>query len=75
MSIYLLYVGKGKGIIPGIPARNMTEEEAKQFDVSALIRSGLYELVNKPKTMVEKYNFEDKSKRSRRKISQDDIEE
>ena len=60
MSIYLLYVGKDKGTIPGVPARNMTEEEAKQFDVSALIKSGLYELANKPKTIIEKYNFEDR---------------
>jgi len=75
MSIYLLYIGQGKGTLIGVPAKDMTEEEARQFDVSALVKSGLYELANKPKTIVEKYNFDDRPKRSRRKISQDDIEE
>ena len=33
----------GKGFIPGVPARDLTEEEAQQYGGRlALIRSGLY---------------------------------
>lgn len=42
MSIYLTYVGKDKGTIPGVPARNLTREEAEQFGVAELLKSGLY---------------------------------
>ena len=38
------YVGKGRGTIPGVPADDMTYDEAREFDITALLRSGLYEL-------------------------------
>lgn len=34
--------------LPGVPARDLTEQESQAFDVSALIASGLYELAGKP---------------------------
>lgn len=44
-KIYLRYVGKGKGTVPGVPARNLTYEETKELnlDVIGLILTGLYE--------------------------------
>ena len=46
MNIYLKYIGTG--FIPGVPARDLSEEEAKLFDVEFLIASGLYQLVEEP---------------------------
>jgi hypothetical protein len=42
-EVYLRYTGKGKGILPGVPSRDLTYEEAKQHDAIKLIQSGLYE--------------------------------
>lgn len=42
MNDYLIYVGKNKGTIPGVPARNLSKEEADQFDIQALLNSKLY---------------------------------
>lgn len=42
-DIYLRYVGKDKGTILNVPARDLTYEEAKQHDLTHLIASGLYE--------------------------------
>ena len=44
MNEYLLYVGHNKGTLIGVPARNLTEAEARQFNVDDLIKSGLYKL-------------------------------
>jgi hypothetical protein len=38
----LRYIGRGT-FLPGIPARNLTDEEAAQMDQKALLASGLYE--------------------------------
>ena len=36
---------KGGAWLPGVPSRDLTDEEAAQFDIPELICSGLYELV------------------------------
>ena len=41
MIIYLKYIGSGS--LDGVPARDLTKEEAESFGVERLIRSGLYE--------------------------------
>jgi len=41
-DVKIRYVGKGKGTIPGVPARDMSNDEAREFDITALLRSGLY---------------------------------
>lgn len=33
----------GKGFIIGVPARDLTDEEARRFDVNRLVQSGCYE--------------------------------
>jgi hypothetical protein len=38
----LKYIGNGAALI-AVPARDLTEEEVKKFDVDALLKSGLYE--------------------------------
>lgn len=42
---YLKYVGKDKGTLPGVPARDLSYEECKanNYDVTKLLQSGLYE--------------------------------
>ena len=41
------FTGDGKQIVPGIPPRDLTDEEVKQFGEKMLLATGLYE---KPKT-------------------------
>lgn len=53
MSAYLKFIGKDKGSIPGIPARDLTHKEAQDIGVAHLLQSGLYELVEKPETKQE----------------------
>ena len=36
---------KGGGWLPGVPSRDLSEEEATKFGVARLISSGLYERV------------------------------
>lgn len=48
MSAYLKYIGKDKGIIPGIPARDLEEKEAQDIGVAHLLQSGLYVRVAPP---------------------------
>lgn len=36
----------GKGFIAGVPARDLTDEEAERFSRERLLNSGLYEDVN-----------------------------
>lgn len=38
----LIYVGEGN-FLPGIPARDLTDEEVKQYDEHALLASKLYQ--------------------------------
>ena len=45
-DVKIRYVGKGKGTIPGVPARDMSNDEAREYDITALLRSGLYVLEN-----------------------------
>jgi hypothetical protein len=52
MSSYLKYIGRDKGIIPGIPARDLTEKEAKDIGVAHLLQSGLYVRVTPPAPVV-----------------------
>jgi hypothetical protein len=42
---YLIYVGGG--FLDGVPARDLTKDEAEQFDVALLLASGLYEPAEK----------------------------
>jgi hypothetical protein len=39
---YLFFVGTDKGTLIGVPARNLSYEEAKKFGITALLASGLY---------------------------------
>lgn len=42
-KIYLRFTNKGS--LPGVPARDLTREEAKQFDEQQLVDSGCYSYV------------------------------
>lgn len=42
VNVYLKYVGNGANLA-GVPARDLTYEEAKQHGEENLLRSGLYE--------------------------------
>lgn len=46
MDVFLKYVGGG--YFPGIPARDLTYDEARQYGVSKLTGSGLYERASSP---------------------------
>lgn len=48
----LIYVGGG--YFHGVPARDLTEDEAKQFGRAQLLRSGLYIEAAKPKAAENK---------------------
>lgn len=48
----LIYVGGG--FYHGVPARDLTEEEAKRFGRALLLRSGLYVEAEKPKAAENK---------------------
>lgn len=39
---YLFYVGGGKGTLIGVPARDLSYDEAKRFGITQLLASGLY---------------------------------
>lgn len=39
----------GGGFLPGVPSRDLSEEEAHEYGVSNLVKSGLYEKVGRPK--------------------------
>lgn len=47
--VKIKYVGQGVASIPGVPARDMTNDEARVYDITALLKSGLYELEEPPK--------------------------
>jgi hypothetical protein len=37
------FTGDGKRIIPGIPPRDLTDDEVKKYGADLLLKSGLYE--------------------------------
>jgi hypothetical protein len=41
------FIGDGKRIVPGVPPRDLTDEEVKKFGAKFLLSTGLYE---KPET-------------------------
>lgn len=41
-GLALRYVGDGAALV-GVPARDLSAAEAQQYDVAALVASGLYE--------------------------------
>jgi hypothetical protein len=43
----MLYIGNG-AFLPGVPARDLTEEEAKKYDINFLLASGLYKFPDLP---------------------------
>lgn len=63
---YLLFIGKDKGFLFGVPARNLTFEEASIHGEKRLIDSGLYKLA---------YPKEHKTyiRRSRKDIQEEDV--
>ncbi len=48
-----MYKYNGKGFIKGIPARDLTDEEAKQYNEKKLIASGLYKKITERKQKIE----------------------
>lgn len=46
MDVFLKYVGGG--FLAGVPARDLTYDEARQYGVSKLTGSGLYERASSP---------------------------
>ncbi len=64
MKAYLQYVGSGS--LAGVPARNLSKEEAQAHGVKRLIDSGLYRLANsvplKPKSKLSLGGSENKAK-------------
>jgi len=55
----------GKGIVYGIPARDLTDEEVKEYGGEAkLLRTGLYEKMEtpRPSNKLQKPNSENKEK-------------
>lgn len=71
MSTYLIYIGKGRGTIPGVPARDLTFEEALLHGPGNLLRSGLYVRRSEPKpeTVIQivEETTEEKPRRPRRR--------
>jgi hypothetical protein len=49
MNAYLIYIGKGKGSLLGIPARDLKLDEIRKLNVSekSLVGSGLYRYAEK----------------------------
>lgn len=66
----LRYVGNG--FLAGVPARDLTDEEAKAFGEEVLTRSGLYETVSPPPTPPHQGDGEG---RRIRKINQKEVKD
>ncbi len=43
----------GKGFLAGVPAKDLTDEQAKQYGVKRLLESGLYTKIKDKKTVKE----------------------
>jgi hypothetical protein len=54
---YLLYIGKGKGTLIGVPARDLSYSEAKEFGIVNLLASGLY--IHNSKESIPKELYKD----------------
>lgn len=39
----------GGGFLPDVPSRDLSEEEAREYGIDGLVKSGLYEKVGRPK--------------------------
>lgn len=51
----------GSGFLPGVPARDLTEDEVKQYGRARLLRTGLYsEVSRKAKAVVAEPDLLDK---------------
>jgi len=46
-KVFLKYIGDG-AYLPGFPARDLSESEAKHYDLVVLLATGLYEEIKKP---------------------------
>jgi hypothetical protein len=69
-EIVLIYIGKGKGTLIGVPARDLTYEEAKKYNLVGLIASGLYVYNTKkdiPKEYYSDLGMEEKPKKKHSK--------
>jgi hypothetical protein len=51
---YLFFVGKGKGTLVGVPARDLSYDEAKKYGITNLLASGLY-VYNSQHAVPEEY--------------------
>jgi hypothetical protein len=45
----MMLIYAGGGVLVGVPARNLTDEEVKEYGRERLIESGLYKEPEKPK--------------------------
>ena len=57
---FLKYIGGGS-YVPGLPARDLTEKEAKQYDLVVLLSTGLYEEITKPVKPVKEAEWQKES--------------
>ena len=58
-TVIIRYVGAGRGTVPGVPARDMTNDEAREYNIPALLRSGLYELERPKRSYTRKVEPEE----------------
>ena len=56
-KVIVKYVGTG--FLPGVPARDMTNDEAREYNISRLLKSGLYQ-IQRPKRQPRKVEAEPK---------------
>jgi hypothetical protein len=71
MNKYLFFIGKGKGSLLGIPARDLSYDEVLKYGLPMLLNSGLYEKnpnFQEPIEIISYYvpSYERKSRRSKK---------
>lgn len=71
--IVLKYVGKGR-FLKNIPARDIKEEEADQFEIDKLVESELYERVAKPKSTSSKSKSDDEDVEEKAEESEEETD-